>query len=278
MNVKLFFEYNWLDIEKINVSGCHIDVFRDNTLPFKKQVIPSIQTVFKNLPFFVSIDSIEMKNGEAVFQVVNPGNDISGKLTINKINVLVTGLHNDTTSYTNESSIKANFNAYILNQGRLTETYTFPLKANQAMFHCTGSLSSMPLTSFNPMIKFSNFVKIKTGQLDSVIFSFSANETSSNGTMKFMYHDLKVDVMDNKGDNIGMKDKLKTLLANKLIIKDCNPDKDGVVRISPIGAAYNPYKFFLFYSMQSILSGIEPTIVGEKTAIILKKKQAKKHI
>jgi hypothetical protein len=276
MDVKLFFEYNWLVIKKIDISGCNIDVFRDNTLPFKKVVRPSIQTILKDLPFFVSIDTIEMKNGEAVFQVVNPGDDVSGKLTINKMNVLITGLHNDTLSYTDESKIKANFNAYLLNQGRFTENYTFPLKTNKELFHCTGSLSSMPLTSFNPMIKFSSFVKIKSGQLDSANFSFTANENSSSGTMKFLYHDLKVDVMNNNGDNIGVKDKLKTLLVNEFIIRDCNPGKDGVIRISKIEADHNPHKFFLFYSMQSILSGIEPAILGEKNAMMLKKNKTNK--
>lgn len=276
MDVKLFFEYNWLVINKINISDCNIDVYRDNTLPNKKEVRPSVQTLLKNLPFFVSIDTIELKNGAVIYQVVNPGNDVSGKLTLNKVNVLITGVHNDTMAYTEQSTIKAKFAASLFNQGRLNKNYIFPLKEGNDLFHCSGSLSSMPLTSFNPMIKFSSFVKIKSGQLDSINFSFTANKTSSRGSMKFMYHDLRVDLLDKKGVNIGSKDKFKTFVANELIIKDCNPGKDGVVRVSPIEADHNPHKFFLFYSMQSVLSGIEPTIVGEKTALILKKKKANK--
>lgn len=58
--------------------------------------------------------------------------------------------------------------------------------------------------------------------------------------------------------------KVKTFLANKLIVKDSNPDKDGHVRMSSIYMKRNPYREFIFYSMQSVLSGIQPAIEGKK--------------
>lgn len=273
MDVKLFFEYNWLVIHKVDLTGCVIDVFRDNTLPLKPIVRPSLQALVKNLPFFVSVDTIEMKNGEVAFEVLNPGVPSTGKITISKMNAIIVGVLNDTSSYSDDQSIKAVLNGYIFNQGRFHEKYLFPLKATKEFFYCSGSLSSMPLALFNPMIEHTKHIVIKSGHLDSLNFSFVARDNSSNGTMKFMYHNLKIEVMNKDGGKMRLKDKFKTFIANKLIVKDNNPGKDGIVRISKIYAVHNPYRFFPYYSMQSILSGIEPAIGGEKTVKLLHKKK-----
>lgn len=264
MDVKSFFEYNWLIINKVDIDGCVIDVYRDNTLPLKPVIRPSLQTMIKVLPFFVSVDSIEMKNGEVKFEVLNPGARSTGKVTINKMNAIITGLRNDTLYYRDDQSIKAVVSGFVFNQGKFMEEYTFPLKATKEFFYCSGSMTAMSMVSFNPIIEQAKQISIKSGQLDSLSFSFVADENSSKGTMKCLYHDLKIEVMNKAGEKNKLKERVKTFLANKLIIKDSNPGKDGHVRISGIYAKHNPYRFFLFYSMQSILSGIQPAIEGKR--------------
>jgi len=266
MDVKQFFEYNWLVIHKVELTGCTIDVFRDNTLPLKKIVRPSLQAMVKSLPFFVSVDTIEVKKGEVTFEVKEPEAASSGKISINKMNIIISGIQNDSSAYSSDQSIKAVIKGFIYNQGRFSETYVFPLEATKEFFYCSGSLTSMPLSLFNPMIKNTKNISIKSGQLDYASFSFIAHENSSKGKMKFMYHDLKIEVMDKEGEKNRLKEKLKTFLANKFVFKECNPCKDGIVRESNIHAEHNPYRFFLYYSMQSILSGIEPAIVSDKKA------------
>lgn len=273
MDVKSFFEYNSLIINKVDIEGCAIDIYRDNTLPLKHILRPSLQAMVKGLPFFVSVDSIEMKNAEVKFEVLNPGASSTGKVTVNKMNAIITGLKNDTLYYTNDQSIKAVVNGFVFNQGKFNEAYTFPLKATKEFFYCSGSMSSMSMVSFNPIIEPAKHISIKSGQLDSLNFSFVANENSASGTMEFRYHDLKIEVMNKEGEKNGLKEKVKTFLANKLIVKDSNPDKDGHVRVSSIYKERNPFRFFLFYSMQSILSGITPAIEGEKKNKWLQKKK-----
>lgn len=264
MDVKSFFEYNSLIINKVDIEGCAIDIYRDNTLPLKHIERPSFQAMVKGLPFFVSVDSIEMKNAEVKFEVLNPGASSLGKVTVKKMDAIITGVKNDTLYYTKDQSIKAVVSGFVFNQGKFNEVYTFPLKATKEFFYCSGSMSSMSMVSFNPIIEPAKHISIKSGQLDSLSFSFVADDNAANGTMKLRYHDLKIEVMNKEGEKKGFKEKVKTFLANKLIIKDSNPDKDGHVRISRIYMKRNPYRLFIFYSMQSVLSGIQPAIEGKE--------------
>jgi hypothetical protein len=213
-----------------------------------------------------------MKDADVVYQETNPDQTTTGKLTLNKINALILGVQNDTGSYTDSSFIKAKINGVFLNKGLFKQNITFPLKAREELFYCSGSLSSMPLISFNQLIPPSKFLKIKNGQLDSASFSFVAYENVSNGTMKIIYHDLDIEAVRKDGEKIKLKDKVKVFVVNELIIKNSNPDNSGVLRISKIHAEHNPYRYFPFYSMQSIISGIAPAIEGEKTAKLLNKK------
>ncbi len=271
MDVKLFFEYNWLVIHKVELDGCLIDVFRDNTLALAPIVRPSVQAMIKDLPFFVKIDTVEMKNGETVFQMRNPGQDMAGKITVTNMNVTITGVQNDTTLYSDKSSIIAKVTGKLLNESKFNLNYIFPLKARKEFFYCSGSLAAMDMTVFNPLTQNVKHLLIKSGKLDSASFAFTAGEFTSSGTMKVIYHDLDVEVMNKEGETSKLKEKIRTMVVNALIVKDSNPGKDNVVRISPIHAEHNPYRFFMNYSVQSILSGIAPSMVNEKRVRMFKK-------
>lgn len=273
MDVKLFFEYNWLVIHKVELTACAMDIYRDNTLPLKHIVRPSIQAMLKSLPFYVAVDTIEMKNGEAIYEVLNPGTVSLGKFSLNRINATITGVQNDTSTYSEKNYISLKLNANFQNQGKFFETFTFPLNTTKEFFYCSGSLTSMPMASFNSLLLPAKQISIISGQLDHASFSFAAHENSADGTMKFMYHDLKVEVMNKNNLKNGIKVKLKTFLMNKLIIKESNPGKNGIVRISTIHVEHNPYRYFTYYSIQAMLSGVAPAIEGGKMIKVFQKKK-----
>lgn len=273
VDVKLFLECNRLNIHRVEIEECAFDVFRDNRLPLASILRPSLQALVKNIPFVLSVDSIELKKGEVAFEALNPSIISRAKISLNKMDAIITGIQNDSSTYTSDQSIKAFVNGYVLNQGKFSEIYTFPLKATKELFYCSGTLTSMPMASFNSMLRSNKNVFVTSGQLDFVSFSFVAYANSSKGTMRFMYHDLKVEAVNKSSKKGRIKEKLKSFLMNELVIRDSNPGKDGLVRTSEIYTKHNPYRFFLNYSMQSILSGIAPVIEDKKNAkrLLMKK-------
>lgn len=262
------FDYNLLikskiiDINKIEMSDCFIDIYRDNTRPLKQKNRPSLQTIIKQIPILCSLDTIEVKNGKLNFEALNPKTNTIGTISLDKIKVSVYGITNDSVNFTENQSVEATINGYILNKGNFTESYIFPLKANTELFYCSGSVSSMPLSSFNSIIASSRQLEFKSGEIDTMSFSFKAEENYSNGTMTFKYHNLKIDVI-NQNKNNSIKSDVSTFLLNKFKIEKSNPLKNKKTRISKLHVKHNPYRYFLFYSMQSILSGIEPSIKKE---------------
>jgi hypothetical protein len=268
-NIKVkHFDYNLLiknkiiNIKKVEMNDCSIDIYRDNTRPLKLENRPSLQTIIKQIPILCSLDTIEVKNGKLNFEALNPKANTIGTISLNKIKVSVYGITNDSINFTETQSVKATINGYILDKGNFTESYIFPLKANTELFYCSGSVSSMPLSSFNSIIASSKQLVFKSGEIDTISFSFKAERNYSNGTMTFKYHDLRIEVLNQKNTN-SIKSDVSTFLLNKYKIEKSNPLKNKKIRISKLHVKHNPYRYFLFYSMQSILSGIEPSIKKE---------------
>lgn len=262
------FDYNLLiksktiNINKIEMNDCFIDIYRDNTHPLKKENRPSLQTIIKQIPILCSLDTIEVKNGKLKFEALNSKANKTGTISLNKIEVSIYGITNDSINFTENQSVKATINGCISNKANFTESYIFPLKANTELFYCSGSVSSMPLSTFNSIIASSKQLVFKSGEIDTVSFWFKAEENYSKGSMTFKYHDLKIKVLGQNNTN-NIKSKIGTILLNKFKIAKSNPLKNKKTRVSKLFVKHNPYRYFLFYSMQSILSGVEPSIKKE---------------
>ena len=264
INYKLLLEKQKLSIHKIELNNCNLDVYRDNRLPLAKIIRPSIQSMIKSIPFLISIDTIEMKNSKIAFEAIHPHSFSTGKISINDFEVTVTGVQNDSCLISENHSVEALASGYIMNKGKFNLKYYFPLKFTKEHFYCSGSLSTMPFSTFNSIIIPVKNLQARSGVIDSLNFSFIAEEKHAYGTMKFKYHDLKIDVLNKLNNKNGLNQKLKSLLANNFKIFESNPQIGGKLRISKIEINHNPYRFFLNYSIQSILSGIEPAILNDK--------------
>jgi hypothetical protein len=263
LDMQSLLETNTLVIKKIELKTVLFDAYRNNTLPLQKINKPSLQTIVKEIPFYVSIDTIQVTDGTIKFEVYNPGETTTGKIFISNVNGSITGIQNDTLLYTSNSKIEANLMGDLMNQGKLKEQYSFPLKDTNVLFYCSGSITAMPLSSFNPILEQAKHLSIKSGQIDAASFSFIAYENFSSGTMVFNYHDLKVEQVGTKNDDGYLKGKLKTFLLNKFIISDSNPSKKGITRTTVLQMPNNPHRYFLNYATQTILNGVELSVKGK---------------
>lgn len=250
--------------KKVEILSCLLDVYRDNTKPLQPLNRPSFQALLKNIPVLFSIDTIELKDGRIDFEALQPSASSTGKIFIDKVNLNVFDVCNDTVISIDDKVIKADFEGDVLGKAKFTESYIFPLKANGESFSCSGSLSAMPLSGFNSIIIPAKQLMFQDGQLDDVTFSFVAKENVSTGTMVFRYHDLKIEVLKKDNSKGGVKAFVSTLLLNNYAINKSNPNKEGKVITTKLSVKNNPYRYFLFYSVQTILSGIEPTIIKKR--------------
>jgi hypothetical protein len=270
IDVKLFLEQNWLVAGSLEIAGGDVNVYRDNNVPLKPITRPSLQAMIRDIPFFISIGTVSLKDARVVSESLAEGAPGTGIMTLDQLNGTITGLQNDSTLYNDSSRIKLSLDAVFMQQGKFHTECVFPLNTREELCYCSGGLSPIDMQILNPLISRSKGLTITSGKVDFMKFSFTARNNYSSGTMTLAYHDLTADVKAKK-DEKEYKTALKNFIANKLILRNSNPGADGKLRVVEIRAEKNTYRYFPFLFMQSLLNGITASIEGEQKSRFLRR-------
>jgi hypothetical protein len=258
MDVKLFFEKNWFIARQLKISGLNLEAYRDKNDARKPHAARSIQSLLKDIPVRVKIDSIIVKNANCVYEEVAEEKTEPGKIQFNHIDAVILGFVNRFPGDQDVLSLKAT--CRLMNSGKLRVYYGFPLNTEKMVFDCSGHLYGMPFTEINKVLEPIARVSALQGQIDSMIFSFHAGDISSEGTMKLAYHDLKIQILKKKDGMRDPAEHLLSFLAHSFVIKEQNPTGNRDIRIARIHYRRDPERFIFNYSLKSLLSGIKETI------------------
>lgn len=260
MNVKLFFERNWFIANQLQVKGLKLSAFRNKNYFRIEKRIKSVQELMKDIPIYVAIDDIKLTNALIVYEEISEGGTDPGMISFNKVNANISGFTSDTTLFAKYKTMELHANARFMNVGRLTAHYSFPLNTIEAVFDCSGTLTDMPLNAINTILEPGANISIQNGHVDSLIFSFHANDQKSKGSMYFYYHGLRIAFLNKKSHESGKFQDILASLAHGILIKENNPEKNKKARVTEINYERNPNRFIFSYTWKSILSGIKPAI------------------
>ncbi|MEP7167989.1 MAG: hypothetical protein ABI855_01335 [Bacteroidota bacterium] len=260
MNVKLFFERNWFIAKQVKIDSLNISAYRDKNDKGTHVRKKSIQQLVKNIPVYAAIESVQLNHSNITYEEVGIGSTKPGKISFNNLNAVITGFTNDTSLFSTIRVLNVHATCGFMNRGKLQAHYSFPMNTNKMVFDCSGKLSDMPLQAINPMLEPNANVLIKDGVIDSMVFSFHANEIESRGKMKLIYHKLQMEFLNKKNKKTGALQDVLSFLAHRLVIKEENPSNNEPPRITEINYPWDGYHFIFNYSWKSILSGIKPAI------------------
>ena len=260
IDVKLLFERHIFISEKLNVESLNLSAYRDRNDIIKPQIVKSLQQKLKSLPIYSVIDTIQLNDASITYEELEKGSSKPGRISFDSLNATITGFTSDSTLFSKFNILKVDATCMLMNKGRLQAQYLFPLNTDKMEFKCSGTLTNMPMSALNPMLETNAKVSIKGGNIDSMVFSFNANEFASKGTMKFVYQNLKMEILNKKGGERGFLEHAKTFFAHLFVIKESNPTGNNPVRITEISTPNDPTRFIFNYSWRSVLSGIKPAI------------------
>src|SRR4030095_6485465 len=115
--------------------------------------------------------------------------------------------------------------------------------------------------------------QINSGIVDELSYTATAYKTKSLGTLKFLYHDLNIDLQ--LEEQAKWKSTLGALAANTYIPAS-NPAPDRPVKVVNFEAERNMNKGFINLVLKSLFSGLKETIIltGENRKNYNAKKKA----
>jgi hypothetical protein len=260
LDVKSFFEEGRFIAGLLYLDDLNIEAYRDKNIARKTGPAKSLQQVLKSIPFYTAIDTIHLKNTNVKYEEVAYGTTRPGMISFDQVDAVIGGFTSDSMLFSKYDKMTVDATGLLMNKGKLKARFIFPLNTNDMVFNCSGTLRDLPMTTLNTMLEPAENISIKEGTVRSMTFDFHAGEKFSDGTMRFIYSDLKIEFLNKDRSKTGFREDIYSFLANRLIIKESNPTRNAPVRETAIRYRRDPERFIFNYSWKSILSGVKPAV------------------
>lgn len=247
----------------IEIGMMDMKVFRDNRKEIRHVKKPVFQEMIYNYHGRIRVDSIGLTNGNIIYAEHAKKANEPGKISFQEINAKIYNITNDPIYKTEEAYLKLNAEALLMGKGKITMLLKGRIFDSQNTFSLYGTHAGMNVKELNPILEKNAFVYVKSGKIDTMNFSFTANNSNAIGRMTLRYHDLYFAANGKENDVAAtIKENSNSLLVN-LKVLDSNPLPEKGVRVGVIHYERDPEKFLFNYVAKSILTGIKSSLVKD---------------
>jgi hypothetical protein len=245
----------------IDLEGIELSVFRDLRKEFEHKPKPAFQDLIRNYPGKLKIDSLSLSNAEVFYSEHAVDAEQAGYITFTGMKAKMYNISNDTLAANENKNFEFTAEAALMDKGDIYMKLNADLSDSLNTFTLTGVLSGMEINELNPFLEINEFIKIESGTLNEMSFSFTANDFKASGEMILKYEDLKIAMVSKEtGETGGLKQRFISFLTN-LKVKEANPMGNREVRIGEIDYERDPERFLFNYSFKAILSGIKSSLM-----------------
>lgn len=252
----------------VNVSSPNLEIGRDKTHPFLATGVKPLPTnAFQKLKVGFKIDTLKVSNGKISYTEKSRITGKEGTINFSQMDALVRNVKNIDLSPNDSLYIRAStqFMDSANVRLRVRESYGDTL----AGFLLTTQVSPFNTSILNKALVPMVSVDFKSGFVDTLYMKAIGREYLALGSMKFLYHDLKVEFLDKTDTSRhSLKNQLLKFAANTFVVKSKNNDRTGKIYYER-----DRNRAVFQYWVKMILSGVT-TSAGAKS----NKKQIKKYM
>jgi len=243
-------------IDEILLDDVSASIYKDLTKPFPPDHRPEyLGQQIKAIAWPVIIHQIKATHVNLVNTEVKPDGGI-GKANIRRASLTIEHITNLPTV----ENLTVSADAYVENKAHAYLRLGFDY--NKPQFSIDGKVEKFDLTDLNALTNSYAPVRIKEGIADGITFSGMVFKTGSTGTMKFLYHDLVIDMeLEDKAE---WKSLVLGLVANTYI-SSSNPSSANLPeRVVHFEVERDMRKGYLSMTIKSILDGVKETFIMSK--------------
>jgi hypothetical protein len=246
---------------KIEIGKMDMKAFKDKRKEFRHINKPAFQDMIYNYPDTIRIDLVSLKNGDVIYTEHSAKANEPGSISFNNINAKIYNITNDPNYRTKNDSLILKGTALLMGKGKMTILLKGRNFDTQNTFSLEGTLSDLDAAELNPILEKSAFIYATSGKIDSMYFSFTANNDTATGNLTMLYHGLDIAVKNKQTDDTtAFRERFFSYIVNMKVM-DSNPVRGKDPRVGTINYERDPERFLLHYCFHSILTGISSSLV-----------------
>ncbi len=248
-----------LEAETMTLSSS-LKIYRDLGRPRdkKNRVGKYPHEVLDDVPIGFAIKKIIINDSYIEYKERSHITRESGKVRLHHVNGVLSNFTNNKKAAGQEMT--ATINCRFLDKTAFSTNWKFYLFHPQGRFDLTGKMGPIDGTSLNELAEPMGPAHIREGKLNALDFTLHGDDHNTNASVKLLYENLKVDVLEKDKDG-GKSDKkfLTSLLAN-VIIKNSNPKKNEAARVANVSMARNTNRSIFYMCWKTLFKGIRETV------------------
>ncbi len=255
---RLFNEY--LQAESMTVGNSTVRIYRDLARPRDKvnRVGKYPHQVLDDVPMKFNIKKVNVRNSFVEYKERNHITRQAGKVQFYNVNGYITNFTND--KKVENKVMKAALTSSFLNKAPLNTSWTFYLFDPQGKFDVSGNVGAIDGQVLNSLAEPMGPAVIKEGRLNALSFDLKGDNYSMGGTVKMLYDDLKVALLERDKGATEMDKKFLTSLLANFVIKNSNPKGNDEVRVEQVHLARNTNRSLFNLCWKTLFKGIRQTV------------------
>lgn len=278
MDFQAYFREGAVKADKLSIAGWELVIFRDKRKPEDMKRRPKkIFELVRDLPLLLAIKEVEISDGFVSYEE-RPETEAprSGRIFFDGINASITGLTNAAEDLKENDEMILNAKGRLMGKGPIDLKISYFLQDSTGKFLMDGSMGSIDLVALNEIVEPATKVSLKSGRVNSLFFDITANGVEGTGEVIVKYEDLEIEILDKDfGHDQNIFQRIASFLANKIIIKSENPDKNGELKKGEVYYLRDQHKFIFKFWWELLLSGLKSTLTGDTEEELRKKAQRK---
>jgi hypothetical protein len=242
-------------VDQINISKVDVSLFKDKTKPVDRNKFPQyLGQKITAIPLPVNIRNIKA-SGVTFNNSERKEDGNYAKVHIQRGSLEAKNI----TNLPSKDMLNVNLSGFVENKAPINLIAVFSYQKPQFSINCKVGKFNLP--DLNQLLAAYTPAKINKGTVDEITFSGIVNRTTANGTMKFLYHDLDVDlkVTDKKWQN-----SLVAFAANTYLSTNNPPQAGMPPKIVNYKAERDLNKGGFNPILRSFLSGMKETMILSK--------------
>jgi hypothetical protein len=256
VNFDALFHQRKLMVNAITLDSVSVLLFKDKTKPVDVTHLPEyLGQSIKKISMPIMIKRVNASNVDLVSREIKP-DSVAAEANVNRGTVSVSNITNLPTT----EALSMEMEAYLENKARFKARLDFNYHIPE--FNFEGFFEKFKFSEINRLISDYVPAKITDGSVDEINFSGLAKPTGASGTMKFLYHDLKLETQLAKQP--GWQNSVISFAANTIVDASNPVDKDSPPKVVQFQIDRDMNKGFVNVIIKSALSGLKETVLMSK--------------
>lgn len=213
------------------------------------------------IPVSIQVKKLILANTFVEYKEKSKITGQSGKVQFHDVYATITNLTNDKDAIKKNNIMTADISTKFLNKAQMKAVWEFYLLHPRGRFDIKGTLKNIAAKDVNVLTEPMGPAKMEDGQINSLQFNFEGNDYGTDGTVKMLYENLKLSILEKDKDSKKLDKKgLASFVANIIIKNNNPPNKKDEPRVVSVHFDRDTNRSIFHLVWKSIFKGVKETV------------------